>query len=503
MLRMAQIQYIKDLYDNEEKSLREITRITGHNFRTVQKYAHCDDWNEPDVPDIEPKRYPVLGAYIPIIDNWLEQDRKVPKKQRHTAKRVYDRLKDEYGYPGGYTSVKNYVRMKRHLMQMKYAGYIPLEHLPGDAQVDFGEFIYYDAAGAEQKGYALTVSFPYSNKGFTQAFPSQNQECLLEGMKQIFEHIGGVPRHLRFDNMTTAVAQVLKGTERVLTDGFTRFMLHYRFQAEFCNPAAGNEKGNVENKVGYSRRNAFVPVPTITSFEEFNQSLWCWCERDAQREHYAKKVAIEDLWQEDSEKLLDMPQHPYHVFRYSTIKVNKTGFAVVDTNKYGLSPALIGETVQAKIFYDQIEFYYDHRLVAHFRRSYKKNDEIYDWTQYVSTLCKKPRAVEDARFFKQFPELWQKHLRHTQGTERKDALQLLDEIVRDGNASLCEDALELASENGRTDADSVRQCYYMIARKEFHPKPLTLLNNAPVLDYKPNLSVYDNLMGGDYRGRSN
>ena len=301
--------------------------------------------------------------------------------------------------------------------------------------------------------------------------------------------------------MSTAVVQVLDGSNRVLTDGFNRFMLHYRFQAEFCNPASGNEKGNVENKVGYSRRNAFVSVPTITSFEDFNQGLWEWCEKDAQREHYAKGVLIEELWQDDAQKLLEMPQQPYQVYRYAAaLKVNKNGFAVVDTNKYGLSPTLIGETVQAKIYFDQIEFFYDHQPIAHFKRSYRKNDEIYDWTQYVSTLCKKPRAVENARFFNQFPNLWQEHLRGTQGTERKNALQLLDEIVREGNASLCEDALELARENGRIDADSIRQCYYMISRKEFHPEPLTLLNSTPVLNYRPNLSAYDGLMGGECCG---
>ena len=129
--------------------------------------------------------------------------------------------------------------------------------------MDFGEFLYYDAGGQEQKGYALTISFPHSDVGHTQAFPSQNQECLPEGMKRIFEHMGGVPRRLRFDNMTTAVAQVLRGTERSLTDGFSRFMLHYRFQAEFCNPASGNEKGNVENKVGYSREMPLCRFPLL------------------------------------------------------------------------------------------------------------------------------------------------------------------------------------------------------------------------------------------------
>ena len=168
-------------------------------------------------------------------------------------------------------------------MKLAAEGYLPLAQPAGEGQVDFGENLYYDAQGRERKGYELVVSFPRSNKGYTQFFPSQSQECLLEGLERVFEHIGGVPPRLKFDNLSTAVVQVLENGERVLTEGFTRFMLHYRFRAEFCNPAAGNEKGNVENKVGYSRRNAFVPVPTVTSFEEFNEWLWEWCEQDAQR----------------------------------------------------------------------------------------------------------------------------------------------------------------------------------------------------------------------------
>jgi hypothetical protein len=379
---------------------------------------------------------------------------------------------------------------------MQNAGYLPLDHPLACGQVDFGEFLYYDGAGLEKKGYALTVSFPYSNKGYTQVFPSQNQECLLEGMKSIFEHIGGVPPRLRFDNMTTAVAQVLKGTDRVLTDAFTRFMLHYRFQAEFCNPASGNEKGNVENKVGYSRRNAFVPVPTITSFAAFNEELWVWCEKDAERKHYKRKTLIQELWLEEEPSLLKLPEYQFSVFRYASVTVSKTGFAVIDTNKYGLSPMRAGEVVQAKVFFVHIEFFHAQRPVGCFTRSYKTNDEIYDWTQYVSTLCKKPGAIEHTRFFRQMPERWREYLTSTAGKERKNALQLLNEIVTDGNAGLCDDALELASENGRTDSDSLRQCYYMIAKKEYRPDPLRL-GSTPVLNYHPNLSAYDGLMGGD------
>ena len=120
-----------------------------------------------------------------------------------------------------------------------------------------------------------------------------------------------------------------------------------------------------------------------------------------------------------------------------------------------------------------------------------------DNEQYVSVLPRKPHATEDTRFFKQMPEVWRQLLGQTHGKERKSALELLSEIVRDGNADLCGEALELAAENGRTDAESIRQCYYMVARKEFRPNPLRLDNDAPPLNYAPDLSAYDNLMGGE------
>lgn len=500
MLRMAQQEYIKDLYENEELSMREIARRTGHSFQTVRKYAQKEDWNEEKLPNLEAESYPALQDYIPSIDEWVEEDRKAPRKQRHTAKRIYDRLVEEQGYTGSYSSVRRYVRKKKLVMQLASEGYLPLAHPGGEGQVDFGECTYYDRNGSERKGYALTVSFPYSNKGYTQLYPGQNQECLLTGLQRVFEHIGGVPPVLRFDNLSAAVAQVLEGTERVLTDGFTRFKLHYRFKAEFCNPAAGNEKGNVENKVGYSRRNAFVPVPTVETFDSFNEYLWQWCEKDAQRLHYKYKLPIQELWETDRKNLLTLPENPFSVFRYEAVNVNKYGYATIDTNKYGLAPVLAGKMVQAKIFFDHIEFFHDHQPSGKYPRSYGRDEEIYDWTQYVGTLLKKPGAVEHTRFFRQLPQLWQELLAQSHGKERKGALQLLDEIVRDGNSSLCEDALSLAAENGRTDPDSIRQCYYMISKKEFRPEPLKMQAVPPRLKYTPNLSAYDRLTGGASNG---
>lgn len=496
MIKMAQQEYIKELYEREDISLREIARRTKLSFQTVQKYAYKEDWNREKLPDLRAESYPVLGEYISSIDEWMESDRKIPRKQRHTAMRIYMRLKEEKGYEGSYSSVRRYVNKKKKVMKQSREGYIPLAQPAGKWQVDFGESIYYDGEGRERKGYGLTVTFPQSNKGYTQFFPSQNQECLLTGLQRIFEHIGGVPQELRFDNLSTAVAQVLEGKERVLTEGFRRFMLHYRFEAVFCNPAAGNEKGNVENKVGYSRRNAFVPVPTITSFEEFNEWLWEWCEKDAERLHYKYKQPIQELWAADKKELLKLPEHGFSVFRYEAVRVNKYGFAAIDTNKYGLAPELAGETVQAKVFFDHIEFYHDHKAAGNYRRSYGRNEEIYDWKQYIGTMAKKPGAVEHSRFYGQIPKLWRELLAQSQGRERKTALHLLEEIVKDGNGALCEEAVSLAAENGRTDPDSIRQCYYMISRREFRPTPLELQKNAPMLNYIPNLAVYDKLTGG-------
>jgi transposase len=493
---MAQKQYIKDLYENEGKSLREIAKMVGVDFRTVQKYAYQNDWRPEVLPNVEPENYPVLGPYIPTVDGWLEQDLKEPRKQRHTAKRIYDRLKNESGFSGSYASVKRYVVKKKFLLGKRNEGFLPLAQPMAHAQVDFGEFKYYDSSGADYKGYALIVSFPYSNSGWMQVFRSQNQECLLEGLKRIFYHIGGVPVRARFDNMSTAVTQVLAGTERILSDGFMRFKLHHRFGADFCNPGSGNEKGNVENKVGYTRRNMLVPVPVIDDFEAFNKDLLAQCDADHDREHYRHSDTLGDLWAQEKERLLTLPEHEYEVFCYESLSVSNTGFVKVDTSQYGLSPELHGKIVQAKIFFDRIQFFYDRQLLKTYERSYEKNKEVSDWKQYLPTLVQKPGAVEHTRFFGQMPKLWQEYLKTTNGKERKSALTLLMEIVKDGNDDLCDEAVELAGEYGRLDADNIRQCYLLISKPENSPPPLSLVSNPPLINYRPDLSVYDGLTGG-------
>ena len=184
------------------------------------------------------------------------------------------------------------------------------------------------------------------------------------------------------------------------------------------------------------------------------------------------------------------------MFRYEALSPDKYGFVTVDKNKYGLSPEFYGRVIQAKIYYDTVELYFDHHLLKAYDRKYGAREEITDWKQYLPTLLRKPGAVEHTRFFNQMPKLWQEYLRNTHGGERKSVLTLLSEIVADGNAALCDEALELAGQCGRTDADSIRQCYLMISKPENYPQPLKLRADTPRINYRPDLTVYDSLTGG-------
>jgi len=204
----------------------------------------------------------------------LLEDLQAKPKQRHTAQRIFNRLKGLYGdkFNVSDRSVRKYVAQRRQELAGEAEGYLPLDHPPGEAQVDFGEAQFIEK-GIKYDGCYLNISFPYSNGGYLQLFKAQNQECLLEGLKNIFEHIGKVPVNIWFNNLSPAVKEIKKYGERDLTKGFERFMLHYGFCSDFCNPNSGHEKGHIENKVGYNRRNFLVPIPEFDDIREFNPEL--------------------------------------------------------------------------------------------------------------------------------------------------------------------------------------------------------------------------------------
>jgi hypothetical protein len=369
---------------------------------------------------------------------------------------------------------------------------VPLKNPPGKCQIDFGEFCYLDESNSKKKAHELVVSFPHSNAGFIQVFKSQNSECLLEGLKRIFSHIGAVPTTVRADNATTMVTEVKKDGERKLTETFQRFSLHYDFELEFCNPAKGNEKGNVENKVGYKRRNLLVPTPQILDFESFNVDLLKRCDKDNERLHYIHEKPIVELFFEDKRVMKPLPKIDFPAVKYEVKSVDKFGFIQVDTNKYLAGMDLQGQLVGVEIWYDKIVIFCDNNPIKRHSRCYETKKTISDWRDYLPVLIRKPRATTNTKFFDQMPLLWQKHLESLKGKELKDSLILLNDIIKDGNENISNDVLEIAEESGKTDIETLKACYLFVSNPEHHPLPLTLKNDIK-LNNNPSLDAYNTL----------
>lgn len=395
-----------------------------------------EDFNEPHYP---PKELPsLLDPLKPVIDEWLLADLKAPRKQRHTAKRVYERLQEEYPnlLEVKKRTVQYYVsQKKKEIFREHQKAYLPLHHLPGEAQVDFGHFSYYNNSGEMIDALKLTVSFPYSNQAYCQISGGENQECLLQGMKNIFEHMGCVPYRMVFDNLSTAVAHLGTGHNRTMTDTFKRFMSHYKIEPFFCNAAAGWEKGNVENKVGYERRNMFVPVPTILSFEQFNKNLLSVCEKDAKREHYIKPSSIEELFLEDKKAMSSLNTVPFEVFDFAPRIPDKYAKVSYDRNLYSSSPKYAKESVYVKATSDKVYILnQDYELIMEHPRLYGKGNESMKWLPYIELMAKRPTALKYTTFYQELPDNWQKYLNNQDSEGKRKGLTSLHTMSGHGNS---------------------------------------------------------------------
>ena len=184
--------------------------------------------------------------------------------------------------------------------------------------------------------------------------PSENKECLLEGLQRMFHHMGGVPKTIRFDNLSSAVKKVLSKGERELTDTFERFVLHYGFQYEFCNPAKGNEKGHVEAMVKYVRNNLLLPEHNLVDVDHFNETLWVMVEKDKDRIHYNKEILQSELYEEDKNYWLMLPKKEFECVRYTTAKADKYRIVTLDKKQYSTAPRFSKQQVRICITYNEV-----------------------------------------------------------------------------------------------------------------------------------------------------
>lgn len=266
MLKMTRQNYLSNLSQYEDLSLCEISKRSGHHFNTVKKYVDKEEWSTEYKPRKE--RVSRLEPLEEIIDSWILEDLKRGRKYRRTATKIYNDLMRNAEHSKkldvGKQTVINYVsRRKKELCKKTYGTAMYGLHSMCQAQVDFSKVLIVGQSGAEEIWSELVVSFPWSNAGFVQVCRFESKECLCEALVRIFEFIGGVPVRILFDNMSSAVVHIEEHGQRKITEMFMRFTMHHRFKADFCNPESPHEKGNVENKVGYLRRNYLLPPPRI------------------------------------------------------------------------------------------------------------------------------------------------------------------------------------------------------------------------------------------------
>jgi len=497
---MSDIKEIKKL-ESMGESLRSIAKKTGHCFETIKKKCELEDLNEiPKQTRVrrDPKK---IDSVLEIINEWLAKDLLMPRKQRHTAKRIFDRLKVEYGelYSGSIRTVEKYVKAKKAEMHLKKdEGYIKLEHKGGEAQADFGEAIVSENGKIINASY-FALSFPYSNGGFCVAFKGQNQECLLEAMKRIFEHIGGVPTKIWFDNLSAAVIAIGKNRDRKLVEQFDRFSMHYGFEHNFCNPGKGNEKGHVENKVGYDRRNFFVPMPQIRDFKELNSQLMIFCEKDMDRLHYKWERKISELFSEEQKtKLKKLAKKPFDVCRYETRVANGNGYVSYETNTYSAAPEYANKEVMLKATAEEIIIFngkYE-RISSH-SRIYDKKKESVDWRPYIPLILKRPKALKYTGFYNDLPVEWKELFEKSDEEGSKKLLETLHFMLIHNGIDMALQALLEAKEKGRSDRESILAIYYRLANKTPIPVDIELPEWVPQLNVEwPKANIYDALLAG-------
>jgi len=403
MLEMIDVEYIRKLRYVKGWSIREIAKSIGHSRNTIAKYS-SEESKEPKYQIKKIRTKPVLGKYEEVIKQWIEADKEMPVKQRHTAHRIYERLREEYRYLGSEASVR---RLVRKVKKPKAEAYLPLEYELGyEAQCDFGQ------AEAIINGQRVTIhmfcmKLMASQRHFVVLFPHQKSEAFFEGHRQAFEFFGGVPKKISYDNPKVAVAVVLKGRERIEQVGFIALRSHYLFESFFCMPGkkGSHEKGGVENLVGYARRNYLVPMPEVDSLKELNEKVKEKCLAQALSQY--KKETLAQLWQKEQTYLLALPRYPFECFRVELAKVNSLQMIQFENCRYSVPREYVGQSVIIKAFIENLEIVSADKIIATHSRLYQAKEESLKVEHYLDLLEQRPGAVANARVFSHLEEVYQ------------------------------------------------------------------------------------------------
>ena len=377
----------------EKVSKRQIRRDYRIGAATLDKVLE-----HPEPPGYRARevRYkPKLGPFTAVIDEILELDAdpSTPRKQRHTARRIFQRLRDEHHYQGSEIQVRRYVALaRRHSAEV----FVPLSHPPGMAQFDFGEATV-EIAGVRRKVALAVMTLPYSDAFFISAYPRECTETFQQGHVAAFEFFGGVPTKCDYDNTSIAVSKVMGHGERELTREFLRLESHFLFTHRFCRVGRGNEKGVVEGLVGYGRRNFLVPVPKFSSFQELNEYLAAHCFYDLFRRVRGKPQTKAERLDVDRAAMLALPSVAFEARRVEQRKASSLSLVRFDRNDYSVPTRFAHHDLTVVGGIDEVRIECSTELVAVHERHWGREHVSYNPVHYLALLERKPGALDVAR----------------------------------------------------------------------------------------------------------
>lgn len=374
-------------------SIRELASRFGTHRRTVRDALAS---SVPPVRRPVVRSSPVLDGWKATIDGWLEADRKAPRKQRHTARRVWQRLVDEHDAQVGESTVRRYVAEARCgqpgvLADVK----VPQTHpLGAEAEVDFGQVAFW-LAGVETTGWMFVFRLSASGRGFHRVYLNQAQQAFLDGHARALEHMGGVPGRIRYDNLKPAVVRVLKGRDRAESERFTAMRSHYGFDSFFCQPGieGAHEKGGVEGEVGRFRRRHLVPVPRVESMDELNELVARGDAADDRRWIAGRAITVGEHFEFEANTLSPLPVEAFDTTLLLTPRVDAKSRVCVRQCFYSAPVRFVGRRVDVRLGAETVEILDGPRVVAVHARLVAKGAEALVLDHYLEVLKIKPGAL--------------------------------------------------------------------------------------------------------------
>lgn len=378
------------------------TRALARRHRVGRKTVRLALANAaPPAPKARVRSAPRLDPFKDAIDGMLRSDLDAPRKQRHTARRIFDRLADEHGAQTlSYSTVRNYVRNRRAQIEAEAGrpleAFVPQEHAAGaHAEVDFGE-VWVILRGVRTKCHLFVFWLSHSGKAIHRVYPTQAQEAFLQGHIEAFEALGGVPAvHIRYDNLSSAVSAVLKGRGREESDRWIVFRSHYGFDAFYCRPgiAGAHEKGGVEGEVGWFRRNRLTPMPQVDSLDELNENIKGWEAVDERRRINGRIRTIGQDFAAEQPLLAPLPNEAFDPGLVLTPRVDRSALITVRMAKYSVPARLIGRRVRVSLRASELIIFDGSHEVARHPRVVAKMGSSVVLDHYLEVLKIKPGAL--------------------------------------------------------------------------------------------------------------